>query len=335
MEVTGVSEAAQFLNVSINGIETVFKLTGNLLRFNLHVAKEMFTFLYARQKETTAEKELLASGETELQKLFSLCDKNHEQVGVMQIDDEIKGDFIHFANDNGLAYSFLFDANKNDGKAEVVYRGSQAAAFEAFIRSYHPKARVYSMNDYMNNATPEELFAAEQILSREEKDFINNKLADERENKLVGVAIDESQITGVTEQNVEVCISDEKGTKMYVEVPRDRLVFHNNTYLLTVSDSDKLCGYEASGFVKGDGNGKSAVSRLPDEKRGEPKAIKGADARKMAGIRYYEAKKERIAGNGKAERIFKNTGTNAVKTVDLAKIKAAEGMTKGVKPKAR
>lgn len=331
MEATGVAEAVQFLNVSINGIETFFKLTGNLLHFNAHVAKEMFTFLFARIKENQNKKEQMAWGETELQKLFTLCDKNNEQVGVMQVDDEIRDDFINYANKNGLVYSFLYDANKKDGKTEVVYRGSQAAAFESFIRSYHPKARVYSINDYMNNATPEDLYAAEQLLNDEEKSYINNKRMEETEkDKLVGVAIDDSQITGVTEQNVEICISDEPGNIMYIELPRDRLLFNNNTYIIAVSDSDVFKGYEKSGFIKESGNEKVTVTRLPRAKRGDTKSIRGADVRKMAGIKYYEAKKETLFGNN--SRIFKHSGINTTKSVDLSKVKdkVSDGVLKSV-----
>lgn len=169
MEMTGVQEAAQVVNVAINGSEVFLKLGGSFVSWNIEQLKALFTLIYRQYKRQKDKPEALSKGEVSIDKLFQVCGDHKERVPVLQIDERIKEEFIQYCNNNKLTYSFLWDGNKSDGKTEVAYRESQAPAFEAFIMSHYPLATAYSFEEYRDNMRPEDILAAENELSAESK----------------------------------------------------------------------------------------------------------------------------------------------------------------------
>lgn len=175
MEMTGVQEAAQVVNVAINGSEVFLKLGGSFTSWNVEQLKALFTFLYRQYEKQKDKPEVLSEGEVSIDKLFQVCGDHKERVAVLQIDERIKDEFIQYCNNNKLTYSFLLDGNKSDGKTEIAYRESQAPAFEAFIMSHYPMASAYSFEEYRDNIRPEDILAAENELSAESKKEINRQ----------------------------------------------------------------------------------------------------------------------------------------------------------------
>lgn len=292
MEMTGVAEAAQFISVSINGAETILKLTGSFVHFTGHEIKELMGFLVARHREYVHNKEL-KPGEVKLADLMSACSKNREQIGCIQIDERLQDEFVQYCTDNGLSYSFLLDVNKQDTYVEAVYRGGQAAAFEPFLASRYPLVKPYSLEEYRHNATIEGFAEAEQII----KDC---------EQRLVPVPIDKGQITGVSEKEVEVCVSDNDNVESFVIFPRDRLRVKDNEYVLAVADNDFIDAYDKSAFAK---NESGNIVKLDDGNRKTRGKVKGEYVREMVRLEYARCI------NGKhtqAEKTYVNKKTKDV-----------------------
>lgn len=165
MEEIGV--AVQSVEVGIKGIETAVRLTGNLAGWTVEKISQLVKFIIARVEKQKNAPETLAKGEMELDKLLKYNAEYGEQTMILQIDDDIKDIFVQYCNDNKLAYSFLVDLNKRDGKTEVAYNESQSEVFGVFLRNYPEKARPYSFNEYIDNATAEDINNVNNELSAE------------------------------------------------------------------------------------------------------------------------------------------------------------------------
>lgn len=279
MEMTGVAEAAQFINVSINGTETILKLTGSFVHFTGHELKELIKFFMAQHKAHTHNK-ALKPGEVKIADMMDICSKNHEQLGCIQLDLRIKDEFIQFCNDNGLSYSFLLDVNKNDNFEEVIYRGSQAPVMETFLASRYPLAKPYSLEEYRDNATVEGFYEAEQLIK-------------DAEQKLVPVALNNAQITGVSEDEIEVCITDEKNIDSYVIFPRERLRQKDDQFMLAVADKDYMEAYDRSAFKKDE---KGMVIKVTNEARESRGNIRGEYLREMIRLKSSDLEKVKTKG---------------------------------------
>jgi len=300
MEMTGVAEAAQFINVSINGAETILKLTGSFVHFTGHEIKQLISFLVARHMENIHNKDL-KPGEVKLADLMKKCSQNKEQLGCIQIDERLKDEFIQYCNDNKLNYSFLVDVNKNDTCIEAVYRGSQAVAIEPFLASRYPLAKPYSLEDYRQNATIEGFAEAEQII----KDC---------EQQLVPMQIDKRQITGVSEDEVEVCVSDDDNRESFVIFPRDRLRVKDDEYVLAVADNDFIDAYDKSAFEK---NEQGNIVKVPDNGRKKRGQVKGEYVREMVRLEYARCLGGKYAP---VDKTFINSKTNDSMLANRGKI---------------
>lgn len=290
MEMTGVAEAAQFINVSINGAETILKLTGSFVHFTGHEIKELLCFLIARHKENIHNKSL-KPGEVKLADLMDACSRNREPIGCIQIDERLQEEFVQYCMDNGLSYSFLFDANKQDTYVEAVYQGGQAAAFEPFMASRYPLVKPYSLEEYRQNATVEGFAEAEQVI----KDC---------EQKLVPVPIDKEQITGVSEKEVEVCVSDHDNVESFILFPRDRLRVKDDEYVLAVADTDFIEAYNKSAFEKNESGNIVKMEKSDRMARGK---VKGEYLRELVRMEYARCLGGKYAP---AEKMYVNKKTN-------------------------
>lgn len=238
MEITGVGEAAQFINVSINGAETVLKLTGSFVHFTGHELKELIKFFMAQVKSHK-----LLDGELSISEIMKVCNKEKCALGCMQIDSRIKDEFIKFCKDNKLTYSFLLDVNKNDTYEEVLYKGSQVQVFETFMASRYPLARPYTIEEYKNNATIEGFFEAESLLDE----------ALELNEKMTPVVLEKTQITGIDEESVEIVFTNEKNEDNFITLPKERLKQKDDKFIITVADKDFVDAYDKSAYISREG----------------------------------------------------------------------------------
>lgn len=329
---TGIQEAAQVVGIIINGIERFLRLTGSFARFTGHELKQLFTFLYAKHKENLADPNKLAAGEVKLKDLFERCNKSHEKTGIMQIDERIQYDFELYAKENGLTYSYLYDANKGDGQKEIIYREGQSLAFEAFITSNNPLARAYSCDEYLENATPEAFYEAEKQISEAEKNIIAQKTEQTvagtpTKQEISSVVIDPSQISGVSENEnkVEIKLYDADNVTWNMTINRDDIKYlDNNKDKMIISIDEKIEHevYQKSAF-SADEKGNWTIKKNAD--RGAVYKISGHDCMAMA--KNYN---EKFAMKHNTNTTFVNSKTGASKTVDAVKDKAKEA-TKAVK----
>lgn len=327
METTGIQEAAQVVSIIINGAESFLRLTGSFARFTGHELKQLFTFLLAQHKEKLADPNRL-EGEVLLKDLFARCNKSHEKMGLMQIDERIQEDFELYARENGLTYSYLYDANKNDGKKEIVYREGQSLAFEAFITSKNPLAKAYSFDEYLDNATPEAFYEAEKQISEAEKNIIAQKT----EQTAVGadappmqemntIVIEPSQISGVSENEnkVEIKLYDADNVMWYMTINMEDMKYldDNRDKMIIGTDGNKEHEVYQKSTFHFDENRRWVTRK--DADRGAVYKMSGRDCMAMA--KNYN---EKFAVKQNSGITFVNSKTGASKTVETAKDKTKE-----------
>ncbi len=326
METTGIQEAAQVVSIMINGAESFLRLTGSFARFTGHELKQLFTFLLAQHKERLADPNRLAEGEVSIKDLFARCNKSREKTGIMQIDERIQEDFELYAKENGLTYSYLYDANKNDGKKEIVYREGQSLAFEAFIISKKPLAKAYSFDEYLDNATPEAFYEAEKQISEAEKNIIAQKAEQTAADtpsmqEMSTVVIEPSQISGVSENEhkVEIKLYDADNVVWYMTVNTDDVKYlddNKDKMIIGTGENKEHEVYQKSTFHF-DENRRWVTQK--DADRGAVYKMSGRDCMAMA--KNYN---EKFAVKQNAGTTFVNSKTGASKTVEAVKDKAKE-----------
>lgn len=180
MEITGVGEAAQFMEVSIRGIDTALRLTGNFVGWSLEQLCSLAKLIISQIERGKKQPDKLQLGEMRLDKMLKYNADMGNETLLMQIDERIENDFVQFCKDNNLSYSFLYDCNKADGYKEIAYSEDQASAFGVFIRKYSPNARAYSWDNYMENATEADFMEMEQEMSKEERRQVERAYSSDR-----------------------------------------------------------------------------------------------------------------------------------------------------------
>lgn len=180
MEITGVGEAAQFMEVSIRGIDTALRLTGNFVGWSLEQLCRLAKLIISQIERGRKQPEQLHPGEMRLDKMLKYSAEMGNETLLMQIDERIEEDFVQFCKDNNLTYSFLYDCNKGDGFKEIAYNEDQATVFGVFIRKYAPNARAYSWNNYMENATEADFIEMEQEMSKDARRQVERAYSSDR-----------------------------------------------------------------------------------------------------------------------------------------------------------
>lgn len=167
MEMTGIGEAAQFMEVGIRGIDMALRLTGSFAGWTVEKAIQLLKFVIARCDEARKTPEILKKGELRVDQLLKWNAENGYKSCVMQIDEDLAEDFVEYCNQNKLSYAFLKDLNKSDECMEVVYSEAQAEAFTVYIQNHRENARAYSFDAYTANAEPDQIQKVDQSISRE------------------------------------------------------------------------------------------------------------------------------------------------------------------------
>lgn len=180
MEITGVGEAAQFMEVSIRGIDTALRLTGNFVGWSLEQLCRLAKLIISQIERGRKQPEQLHPGEMRLDKMLKYSAEMGNETLLMQIDERIEEDFVQFCKDNNLTYSFLYDCNKGDGFKEIAYNEDQATVFGVFIRKYAPNAKAYSWDNYMENATEADFIEMEQEMSKDARRQVERAYSSDR-----------------------------------------------------------------------------------------------------------------------------------------------------------
>lgn len=115
MEITGVNEAAQFINVTVNGVSTVFKLSGSFLNWNINKLEQISKFLFALVQH---KKDSLRPGEMSYKNFIDNCEKHKVSIKTYRADDNLQDNIVKILNDNKVPYCIYPDLNSKDGKFE-------------------------------------------------------------------------------------------------------------------------------------------------------------------------------------------------------------------------
>lgn len=176
METAGLGEGVQLVNVMINGTSQIFALTGHFASYSIDMMIRMFKAIHASRVLHEQKKKELKPGEVLPDQLISYAsDKNtkaHSTItttAIMQLDDVIVEDFEKYAQHNNISYAKLQDLNSGDGKTEIMYLSDHSQIIGAFIQENSPHARAYTMEDYLGNATAEDINRIESLVSNDSR----------------------------------------------------------------------------------------------------------------------------------------------------------------------
>ena len=84
MEITGVGEAAQFMEVSIRGIDTALRLTGNFVGWSLEQLCRLAKLIISQIERGKKQPEHLHIGEMRLDKMLSYSANMGNETLLMQ-----------------------------------------------------------------------------------------------------------------------------------------------------------------------------------------------------------------------------------------------------------
>lgn len=308
---TGIGEAVQVLNVTINGTSTALRLMGSLAHFSGHELKLLGKFIAARYKESKMRPETMAPGEIDIHEFMRVTNANNESVGCMTVDNSIKDRFIEYAKQYGLSFSTLYQLNAKD-ETTFLYRESEAYAFQSFIMS-EDKARISSISEYTNSITEVDKINADKLLAAPQAYFNEFSSLLNEMNKTQAIPLDNTQIVGQTPYVVEISIMDDEDNVGFVKVPRDAIKYDkvNATFYLNLANSDEFrMTSEPSIIISKEGNVEERVLKT--------KTIEGEKVRNGVTKRLNSIK-EGI----KNKTVFTNPDVNisrlGEKTVDTAK----------------
>ncbi len=160
MEMTGINEAVQLINVSINGVETTLKLSGNFLNWSLSQIKSLAKVIAAMIHKKSEE---LKPGEMNFGDMLKKLSKNGKKPALYNVDDNIMPEVTQKLNEMKVPYSVFPDVNLNDGKAQIMisdyYNGSMLALSNSYNIYEGPDRHIAisrsSMQEYVSNGDPE------------------------------------------------------------------------------------------------------------------------------------------------------------------------------------
>jgi hypothetical protein len=236
MEMTGVGEAAQFMNVAVSGGAAVgnfgleaIKLSASGLHFTLSQLKKFVLFIAATIKKQAAH---MSPGEVGIEKLIKNCNNSNSKIGLISMDRANEKEFSDYCQQHGLAYSKLVDVDDKSGKIEVAYNAdqSQSIFFEKYMREHSDHAKPYSFVEYVDKATDEKVVELENDLKNSNHNAIleefmkTEKIIKEAEAANPGydvVKFDKEQLVGVTDELCEFTLLDGDNKRYYIDIAAD------------------------------------------------------------------------------------------------------------------
>lgn len=182
MEMTGINEAAQLINVSINGIETTLKLSGSFLNWSLSniksLVKVIASIVYKKNEE-------LSPGEMNFGDMLKKMSNNGMKPALYNVDDSIMPEVTQKLNEMKVPYSVFPDVNLNDGKAQIMIPDSYNGSMLALSNSYNiyegPERHIAisrsSLQEYISNGDPNLIDdLVKKTLDEEQQEELNKYL---------------------------------------------------------------------------------------------------------------------------------------------------------------
>lgn len=291
MEVAGLNESVQLLNVTLNGTSMALKATGQLAHFVAHELKELLKFIFARYQEIKNRPETLSPGETEIFDFLKTCNKNNEAVGAIAMDKDLMEEFSEFAQKQGVSYSKMFETQGNPNEVTILYRQSEAYAFQGFVMTHRDHARISSVEEYQRSITDVDRANADAIaeMTPERLQKFAQLFADKNRER-ESIPVSRNSITGVSESVCEIRTIDEQGGELFVEVPRNFLKFDGENFKILLDPDVDYDAYRETGFQK-DADGNIIEKERADK---EKKPMSGKNMKKLSERKEPGEKSEKI-----------------------------------------
>ena len=174
MEMTGINEAAQLINVSINGIETTLKLSGSFLNWNIENIKSLGKILFSFCKKKSEE---LKPGENSFGDFLTKIHNTGDDIAVYNVDDNIVEEITNRLCQDKVPYSIFPDVNDEDGVKQIIIPDSYKSEMSLLAKQYnilegehqHIAISRTSLNETVNNAKPDLVENLVKSLSSDEK----------------------------------------------------------------------------------------------------------------------------------------------------------------------
>jgi len=166
MEMTGVNEAAQLINVSINGVSTALRLSGSFINWSMHEIADLARIITALVRKKSED---LKPGEWNWGDLIRKCGKEEIELTTFDVDLSIKEEITEHLKEMKIPFSILPDINVEDGKFQISLPKSYDEAIIAFGSRFNTPGNPFTgekghiavarttLEGYMKTADPEKI----------------------------------------------------------------------------------------------------------------------------------------------------------------------------------
>lgn len=160
MEMTGLNEAAQLINVTINGVETTLKLSGSFLNWSLTQLKTLAKLITALINKKRDE---LKPGEMNFGDMLTKLSKNGMEPALYDVNEDIIDDVTAKLNELKVPYSIFPDVNLDDDVKQIMVSNEHKDVLVNLANKYNiydgENRRILisrtSLQEYSMNANPD------------------------------------------------------------------------------------------------------------------------------------------------------------------------------------
>lgn len=246
-DIPGMAEGVQALSVMLNGTEFFLKMTGSVFNWSYERLQQLTLAIVTCIKKS---KEELKKGEVNFLDILKKDKKGFG--GLMQLDSETLNDFINFAQKNNLSYSIMTDLNLMDGKTEIAFGETQAEAFRYYITQNMDTARLYSCEEYIENADRDRLneLAEEK---KEDLELVESYMKEKKPEHLTEIVIPSEYIIDKNPESNEILIALPNTEDKYISTQRSKLKRINDDLVFLYNEDELDEGLEVvdqEGVVK-------------------------------------------------------------------------------------
>lgn len=181
MEMTGINEAAQLINVSINGISTTLKLTGSFLNWNLNQLKSVGKLISSVIQKKNSE---LKPGEMNFGDMLTKLSQNGMKPAMYNIDNNIINEVTDKLKEMKVPYSIFPDLNNDDGVGQIVIPDQYKSSMLGLANHYNvyegPESHIAisrtSLQEYVQNGDPSliEQLTRDAHMTPEQKEIMDD-----------------------------------------------------------------------------------------------------------------------------------------------------------------
>ena len=267
MEAPGLQETVQLASVFSSFLGEMMKTgvegAGLLFRGTAGIVKGSYALIMLAKREheqNQRDPSNFRRGSYTMADMIKVCSKKNVNMQLMRIrnDSRTIEEFEKYARENKLAYSIMPDLNMHDEYIEVMYPSTQAVQYQSFINNINKKqAFNISMDDYINNATPDKQQEMQTIidnLSEEEKRLVNNSVKRVEDGNLADAELLNVPDTYDTKINISgqqlikknedglavIALTDDNNMECYLKVPESAITQEEFGFKVKLNGTEQL-----------------------------------------------------------------------------------------------